>query len=180
MNGAAGETQLLAEFSTVDQMLAALETLRRNGYRDIETFSPFDLPEVDSRLGASRSRLPWVALAGGALGLAFGYAVQWYTNVRAYPINVGGRPVHAIPAFLIVAFELMILGAAVATFIGFLVWLRFPRLWAREDEVEGFERASIDRFWIGMANFDSPERRTSAAALLDASGALRTIDMDAP
>jgi hypothetical protein len=83
-------------------------------------------------------------------GAVLGYAVQWYTNVVAYPLDIGGRPMHAAPVVLIATFEGAILGAGLATFIGFLVSVRLPRLWHPLFEVEAFDRASVDRYWLAI------------------------------
>jgi hypothetical protein len=170
-----GSDEILGEFADADAMLAALGTLRRRHYRDIETYAPFDLPEVDARLGRRRSRIGWLALAGGIAGLMVSYGIQWWTNVRAYPLDVGGRPLDAAPAFVPATFEGTVLGAALATFVGLLLWLRLPRLWAPVDEIDGFERASVDRFWIAVGAFTSEQDRAGAERLLRDAGAQRTV-----
>ena len=43
-------------------------------------------------------------------------------NAYDYPINVGGRPLDAWPAFAIGGFELTVLGAVLAVVLGML-WL---------------------------------------------------------
>lgn len=175
MIGVSREPRLLAEFGTVPSMLAAVAVLRREAYRDVETFTPFDVPEVDALLGTKRSRLGALAFAGGVAGLIVSYGIQWWANVHSYPLNAGGRPAHAVPAFVLATFEGTVLGSALFLFAGLLIVLRLPRLWAPVDEVEGFERASIDRFWIAMPTFASEQDRAHAAELLTEAGAIRTI-----
>ncbi|HEY4717136.1 MAG TPA: quinol:electron acceptor oxidoreductase subunit ActD, partial [bacterium] len=50
-----------------------------------------------------------------------------YTTL-SWKINVGGKPVVSIPAFVIIAFELTILFGALATFFGFLLFSKLPVL----------------------------------------------------
>src|SRR6185312_3838140 len=142
--------RVLGEFTTAESMLAAVDALLREGYRTLETFTPFDIPELDQRLGLRRSRIGWLVAAGGFAGMVLAYGIQWWANVHDYPLNSGGRPVHAVPAFLLATFEGTVLFAAFAAFFGLMIWLRLPRLWAPIDEVEGFGRASVDRFWIAV------------------------------
>lgn len=169
------ESKLLAEFTQVEPMLAALEALRREQYHDLETFTPYDVEELDLPLGLQRTKLGWLSAAGGLLGLALSYGIQWWANVHSYPLNAGGRPAHAAPGFVLATFEGTVLGAALAAFIGLFLLLRYPRPWAVEDEIEGFERATIDRFWIGLATFTNEQDREHAAAILLGHGALRTV-----
>lgn len=141
---------VLAEFGTADQMLEALSALRARGYRELETYSPYPVPGAEQRLEFARPNLPKFVFGGGLLGGLVGYAVQWYANVWDYPQNVGGRPLHAVPSFIPASFEATVLGGALVAFFGLLVALRLPQPWHPVFEIEGFERASIDRFWVGV------------------------------
>ncbi len=160
---------LLAEFGTVDAMLAASAALHELGYREVDAYSPYPVPGVEERLGVRRSRLPKLVFVGGLIGAILGYGIQWYADVAAFPLQVGGRPIHAIPAFIPATFEATVLGAALVAFFGLLVALRLPELWHPLFEVDGFERASVDRFWISVDErdplFDAERTRTALTAL---------------
>lgn len=169
--------RLLVEFPRPEPMLAAIEALRGASYHDIETFTPYDIPEVDRALDLGRPKLGRLAAAGGATGLVVAYGIQWWANVYAYPLNAGARPVHAAPAFILATFEGTIAGAALAAFISLFVLLRYPRPWAVEDEVDGFERATNDRFWLGIETFSSEQDRDHAITLVERHGAVRTVKL---
>jgi len=161
---------LLAEFPTADALAAGAAALHALGYRELEAYTPFPVPGVEVRLGLGRSRLPRFVFAGGLIGAVLGYAIQWYSDVGSYLLRVGGRPAHAVPAFIPATFEATVLGASLVAFVGLLVALRLPQLWHPVFEVEGIERASVDRFWIAVGNGDplfDPERTRSALAALD-------------
>jgi hypothetical protein len=102
--------------------------------------------------------LPVIVFVAGLLGGIASYAIQWYANAYAYPLNIGGRPAHAVPAFLIPTFEGTVLCAALAAFIGFFVIARLPRPWHPVFEIDGFERATIDRYWLAV---DAADRRSA-------------------
>lgn len=141
---------LIAEFRTATELVNAVSLLKEKGYRELETYSPFPVPGIDQRLQLKPSRIPAFVFGGGLLGAVLGYAIQWYANVWHYPQNIGGRPVHAVPAFIPVTFESAVLGAGLTAFFGLLAVLRLPRPWHPVFEVPGFERASIDRFWVAI------------------------------
>jgi hypothetical protein len=166
---------LMAEFGTADAMLAALDRLRAEGYVHLRTFSPFDLPEADRKLRPRRSRLPWYVFGGGVVGAVVSYWIQWYANVRDYPLDVGGRPAHAVPAFILATFEGAVLLAALAAFVGLLAILRLPRLWHPTFAIRGFDRATVDRFWIGVDGVQSDVDAQHGQRVLEASGALRVL-----
>jgi hypothetical protein len=167
-----------AEFASAAAMREALTTLREKGYTGLETFSPFDVPGVESP-DVPRSRLPLVAFGAGLLGAAVSYAVQWYANVRSYPLDIGGRPTHAVPAFLVSTFEGAVLLAAVAVFVGVLVTLRLPKLWRPVFEIDGFERTSVDRYWVAISLRDPRAEPGLTARELEALRPLRIVRLEA-
>ena len=151
---------ILAEFATADAMRDAVRALHAKGYTRLETYSPYPVPDVLPLLGARRSRLPLLVFGGGLAGAVIAYAVQWYANAWSYPLNLGGRPAHATTAFIPPTFEGTILAAALTAFFGLLVALRLPRPWKPVFEIDGFERATIDRFWVAV---DASDRRGDAS-----------------
>ena len=158
---------LAAELETAEALAAGAQRLRSQGYRLVEAVSPLPLEAVEDRLRLPPSRLGKVAFAGGVIGGLLGYGVQWYGDVRVFPLLVGGRPIHAVPAFVPVTFEATILGAALTAFVGVLVALRLPEPWHPTFEIEGFERASADRYWLTVDRRDplfDPERTRSDLA----------------
>jgi hypothetical protein len=163
------QPSLLAEFPNADALAASVGVLRALGYRELETYSPFPLPDLEPELGLRRSRLPKFVFAGGLLGAILGYGIQWYADVWIYPLRVGGRPAHAVPAFIPATFEATVLGAALVAFFGLFIALRLPALWYPVFEVDGFESASVDRFWLAVGardpNFDPVRTRAALAQL---------------
>lgn len=166
---------LLAEFETADAMLDALRALYALGYRRLDAYSPYPVAGAEEALGLGRSRLPWAVFLGGLLGLAGSYWIQWYCNAVSYPVNEGGRPGHSPAAFVPASFETTILFSALVAFFGALVLCRLPKLWHPVFEVEGFERASIDRFFVGIDARDPRFDVTLSARSLERAKPLRIV-----
>jgi hypothetical protein len=164
---------LLAELESADALESAVSALHALGYRAIETFAPLDLPAVDPP--GRRSRLGPYVFGGGVVGAVLGYGIQWYADVRAFPVAVGGRPLHPVPAFIPATFEATVLCAALTAFLGVLVTLRLPALWHPVFEVTGFERASADRFWVQVGRDDPLFDRERTMADLASLGAIRVV-----
>lgn len=168
---------VMAEFPDDAALRAAAAAIGELGFRSVETYSPMPVNGVDQSLHLSPSRLPRVMFAAGLLGGMLGYGIQWYANVGAYVVNAGGRPAHAIPAFMLATFEATILGAALGGFSGLMVALRLPALWHPVFEVPGFERASADRYWLAIGaddpRFDARLTRSKLATL----GAMRVVQV---
>ncbi len=138
---------LLATFATPEALLAAAREVAARGWRQ-EAMTPYPVDGLAEATGFRGSPLPWIMLAGFILGAGAIYALQAYSVLVAYPINVGGRPLHSWPAFLIPAFEGGILGAAVSGFIGMIALNGLPRLNHPAFDAPSFSHARGDRFFL--------------------------------
>ena len=164
-----------AEFATERHFAGAVAILRDSGYSKIETYTPYPVPKIESALQEPPSLLPPLVFIAGFGGGLVGYWIQWYTNAVSYPLNIGGRPAHAAPAFFIPTFEATILIAALAAFVGLFAFLRLPRPWHPMFEIDGFERASIDHFWIAIDASDGRGDRELTPRALEALKPLRVV-----
>jgi hypothetical protein len=172
---------MMAELGSGPALLAAIRALRGLGLRRFEAFTPYEVAGLAELLDVRRSRLPWLALVIGLGAGAATYALQWWINVVDYPLNIGGRPDHSALAFVPIAFEMTVLFASAATLASAIVLGGMPRLWRPVFEVEGFERASIDRFWLAVEPGEAREvalDRAPITAALAAAGALRVVWLD--
>jgi hypothetical protein len=138
---------LLAEFETPEALVEAARETRARGYRSLDAFTPFPVPELYGVLRLRDERVLWLGLVGGIFGFAVALGMQLFTNFD-YPINVGGRPLYALSAFAVVAFELTVLFAALFPAIGMLALNGLPRLHHPIFSARAFARASRDRFFL--------------------------------
>lgn len=163
---------LMADFETGDALLGAVRELKGLGYGRLETYTPYPMPDVDVALGRKRPTIPWFVLAAGLTGVAVALLVMWWTNAVDYPLDVGGRPLNSFPADVPIMFETAILFASATAFALPLVLSGLPRLYHPVFEVPGFERASIDRYFLAVDRADpafDPDVEETLASL----GALR-------
>jgi hypothetical protein len=168
---------VMAEFASGPALLDGIRALRERGVSRFDAFTPYEVAGLEALLGVRRSRLTWIALAAG---LAFGggaYVLQWWINAVDYPLNIGGRPYHSAPAFIPITFEMAVLFASAAALISAIVLGGLPRLWHPVFEVEGFERATIDRFWLAVPVGEALDRAGDGDALR-AAGAVRVVWLD--
>jgi hypothetical protein len=163
---------MLAEFESPEKLLRAYEALQRAGFTRLTSFTPYPVKGLVKKLPPSM--VPWIMLGAGLFGGGFGYLLQWWCNARAYAINVGGRPLNSAPAFIPITFESSVLGASLAGFFVLLAFCGLPRLYHPVFEVPGFERATVDRFWLGVDDAD-PRYTDLLGEELVTMGALRSV-----
>jgi hypothetical protein len=145
---------LLAEFETPEALVEAAKRVRAEGYRDLDAFTPFPVHELFGVLRLRDRRVLWFGLFGGIFGCTLAFAMQLFTNFD-YPVNVGGRPLYALSAFAVIAFELTVLFAALTPAIGMLALNGLPRLHHPVFAAPRFARASKDRFFLCVLATDA-------------------------
>jgi hypothetical protein len=160
---------LVATFAEQDTLLDAVTSIRAHGFKIYDVYTPYPVHGLDEAMGLRRSRLGWVTLVAGALGLSAALAFQFYAAVFDWSLNIGGKPDNSTLAFVPITFEMTILFAGLATAAGFLARTGlFPGAPAR---LAG-PRVTDDRFAIALrwrsTVFDTGEARR---VLLD-SGAI--------
>jgi hypothetical protein len=158
---------LAAEFSTHKELLKAASAARDQGYERMDAYSPFPIEGLPEALGRKPTIMPLLVLIGGILGGAGGYFMEWYANVVSYPLNIGGRPLNSWPSFIPITFELTVLGAALSAFFGSLALNKLPQPYHPIFHAPGFERASVDRFFLCILAEDSKFDPTNTRKFLE-------------
>lgn len=162
------ESWVLAEFATPDALVKATNELRLKGFQGMDTYSPYPLHGGSEALGLPPSRVPFIALGGGITGVCTALAMQTYMNTIDYPINVGGRPLLSLPAWVPITFELGVLLAAFGIFFGLLGLSRLPQPYHPVFEHDAFRSASTHGFWLSipaLAGVNVQDARSQLEAL---------------
>jgi len=145
---------LMAEFDNPTALVQAARAAREKGYRRLDAYSPFPIEDLSDALDLHRNRLPLIVLLGGLAGLAGGYLLQYYVTVWNFPINVGGRPLHSWPSYIVITFETTILVAALSTVLGLLALCGLPMPYHPVFNAPRFALASRNRFFLCIESRD--------------------------
>jgi len=152
-------------FHDPESALEAAERLKGAGFAGLEIMSPVPMHGVEEVLGAKKSVIKRFTLFGGIIGGLSGFALAAGTAVM-YLHPTGGRPIIAIPPFLIITYEMTILCGILATVLGFLISARFPAIRERVYVPE----SAVDKFVVTVA-CDSEDQLYGAESILRGSGA---------
>jgi hypothetical protein len=166
---------VMAEYEQPEALVAAARQLRDRGYERLDAYVPYPIEELEELVGGPRTRITWATLAAGLTGAATGYGIQWFCDTIDFPLNVGGRPVHPVLAFVPITFETTVLFAALTAFLGFFVASRMPEPSAPIFDVPGFDRAAVDRFWLAVDGRDPLFDEEATAAELQRSRPLSVV-----
>jgi len=145
---------LMAEFEDPTSLVTATERAHREGYRRMDAYSPYPIEELHEALGSRHTRLPLIVLIGGLIGCVGGYGLQYWSSVIAYPLNIGGKPLHSWPAFIPVTFECTILAAALSCVLGMLALNGLPMPYHPVFNLPRFALATRNRFFLCIESND--------------------------
>jgi hypothetical protein len=157
----------MAEFHAPADVVAAARAAHEAGYRRLDAYSPYPIEALAEALHVHHSRLPLLVLLGGAVGLVAGYGLQYWASVIEYPMNVGGRPFHSWPAFVVPSFETTILFAALTAVLGMLALNGLPEPYHPVFNVPSFALATRDRFFLCIEATDPRFDQTHTRAFLE-------------
>jgi hypothetical protein len=130
--------------------------MREKGHAKLDTHTPYPIHGIEEALGLGRPKIPAIVLLGAIAGVCAAYSMMYYMNVVDFPINVGNRPPHSMPAFIPITFELAVLLGGTSSFFGLLIGLlKFPEPYHPLFELESFQRASIDGFLLSVEIADA-------------------------
>ena len=143
----------------------------------MDAYSPYPVEGLADALGFHKTGMSRVVLIGGLLGCAGGYLLQYWVSVDAYPLNVGGRPLHSWPAFIPVTFECTILIAAIAAVFGMLALNGLPMPHHPLFAVPRFAHATRDAFFLCLESSDSSFDRAATRAFLSSLNPREVFDV---
>jgi hypothetical protein len=102
-------------FLTEKLILNAAAKVRESGFVKFDAITPYPVHGMEEACGIKRSWLPYVTFGAGIFGLLAALSLVYYTSVIDWPINVGGKPMFSLPAFIPIMFELTVLFAALCS-----------------------------------------------------------------
>ena len=154
---------LLAEFENPQKLLKAATKLSECGYSKYEVYSPFPVHGMDDAMKLSHSKLGWIVLLGGSIGLIAGFSLQTWVSFH-YPLIISGKPFFSYQAFIPVTFELMVLFSAFSAVFGMFALNKLPKHHNPLFKSSYFRKVTSHGFFIGI---DSNENGYDRKKLTD-------------
>ena len=106
---------MAAIFDTEEQILKAAHSVRQAGFKKFDAITPYPVHGMEEAIGLQRSWIPYIAFGAALAGCFLGWLLQWWTSAINWPLNVGGKPIHSLPAFIPIMFEVTILFSALCS-----------------------------------------------------------------
>ncbi|RTL47645.1 MAG: DUF3341 domain-containing protein [Sphingobacteriales bacterium] len=100
-------------FDNEEVLFPAVKKVRTAGYKIRDVYTPFPVHGLDHALGLRETSLHTAGFIYGITGTATALGgISWILTYD-WPLNIGGKPHFALPAWIPITFELTVLFAAV-------------------------------------------------------------------
>lgn len=162
---------VLAQFDSPKSLYHAAEKVRDSKYTHFDVYTPFPVHGMDQAMGIKPSKLPWIVLVGGAIGLSVGFGLQTWVATTAYPLIIGGKPFFSFQAFVPVTFELMVLFSGISTVFGMFALNKLPKHSHPLLRNDSFRTATSHGFFLGIESTDPAFDADSVTSFLRETGA---------
>ena len=160
---------LIGVFTEEEDILEVTRACREHGYEIVDVYAPYAVHGLDRAMGLKPSRLTWVCFALGVAGAASMLWFQWWTSAVDWAVNIGGKPLNSLPAFIPVTFEATVLAAGLGTILTLLLRSRlFP--WSKPRLMH--PQVTDDRFVLAIRQTDADLDPELAPRLLREHGAI--------
>lgn len=108
-----------------DELMKAVKTFNQKGISINEVYTPFPVHGLDSALGLKKTRISDMAFLYGLFGVTVAGLLTWFTMIRDWPVDIGGKPAFTwlenMPAFVPTMFEMTVFCAAHMMVITYLI-----------------------------------------------------------
>ena len=139
----------LLTLTSPKELLDKIKELKSEGREIQEVYTPFYVHGLDETLGLKRTRLGKATFLYGLIGLFFGCWLTYFTMIKDWPMDIGGKPNATfwqnLPAFVSVIFELVVYFAAHLLVISFFIRSRLYPFKKAENPIK---KSSDDKFVI--------------------------------
>lgn len=100
-------------------LFPAVKAVRKAGYKIHDVYTPFPIHGLDGAMGLRDTSLHTAGFIYGITGTTVAFSFITWVFTTDWPLNIGGKPFFALPAWIPIMFELTVLFAAVGMVLTF-------------------------------------------------------------
>jgi len=163
---------IMAEYSTPSAIYNACKKVRDAGYQKWDACTPFPVHGLERAMGLPSSYLPWLVLIAGVTGGILALLGTCWASAIEYPLNIAGKPLLSIPAFIPIIFEVTILFSALTTVFGMLAINQLPHFNHPVFNNIRFKQVTDNKFFIIIESQDSNFDMKETLQLLESTNAV--------
>src|SRR5271156_7141880 len=110
---------VVGAFTDEQVLFAAVKKTRSAGYKIHDVYTPMAIHGLDKAMGLRETSLHTAGFIYGITGTTTALSGISYALIYDWPLNIGGKPHFALPAWIPITFELTVLFSAVGMVLTF-------------------------------------------------------------
>lgn len=110
---------VVGNFSDEAVLFPAVKNVRKAGYKIHDVYTPFPVHGLDHAMGLKETGLHIAGFIYALCGTTTALSVMSWVFTKDWPLNIGGKPHFALPAWIPITFELTVLFSAVGMVLTF-------------------------------------------------------------
>src|SRR6187399_2877384 len=164
---------LVGSFDDEAVLFPAVKNVRKAGYKIHDVYTPFPVHGLDHAMGLRETSLHTAGFIFGLTGTTTAVSFMTWSFTKDWPVNIGGKPNFALPAWIPIIFELTVLMAAVGMVLTFCYLCQLAPF-VKKDHFN--LRSTDDIFLMALACTDKTNE-TEVISFLQSIGA-RDVKVD--
>ncbi len=154
-------------FDEENSLFNAVKNVRKAGYKMHDVYTPFPIHGLDRAMGLRDTSLHTAgfiyAITGTSTALSF---ISWVFT-KDWPLNIGGKPHFALPAWIPITFELTVLFSAVGMVLTFCYLCQMAPFVKKHH----FHARATDDFFVMVIECTAKTNEADLSAFLNSAGA---------
>ena len=110
---------VVGSFTDEAVLFPAVKKVRKSGYKIHDIYTPMPIHGLDTAMGLRETSLHTAGFIYGISGTITALSCMTWIFTEDWPLNIGGKPHFALPAWIPITFELTVLFAAVGMVLTF-------------------------------------------------------------
>ena len=158
---------VVGSFDDEAVLFPAVKKVRTAGYKIHDVYTPMPIHGLDKAMGLRETSLHTAGFLYGITGTATALSGIGYVFTYDWPINFGGKPHLALPAWIPITFELTVLFSAVGMVLTFCYLCQMAPFVKKHH----FNLRSTDDLFVMVIECTSKTNEMEAQAFLTSVGA---------
>ena len=106
-------------FEEEGALFEAVRRVRKSGYKIHDVYTPMPIHGLDKEMGLRETSIHTAGFIYGITGTTTALSCMTWRFTKDWPLNIGGKPHFALPAWIPITFELTVLFSAVGMVLTF-------------------------------------------------------------
>lgn len=157
-------------YDTEDTLFPAVKKVRTAGYKIKDVYTPFAVHGLDHALGERETSLHTAGFIYGITGTITAITSISWIFTKDWPLDIGGKPHFALPAWIPIIFELTVLFSAVGMVLTFCYLCQLAPFVKKHH----FHPRATDDLFVMVIECTSKTNTVDLEAFLKNSGAIET------